>query len=172
MALSHAVPPCLCLRVPLHITCNYAMSSFAPCAHPTSGTTDHHVNVVVAAGNEATDACTETPSSVVRAMTVAAVNSNDRLASFSNYGKCVDVSAPGEGITAGYARVGSVDSVAMLSGTSMAGEMIACSCHSHVHCRQARLCHVLITYSPPASCSSQLRLLPGRCFKHCSSFLR
>jgi hypothetical protein len=88
-------------------------------------TTEHHVNVVVAAGNENQDACTETPSAVVAASTVGAVDSSDHLASFSNYGQCLDISAPGSGIMAAYAEKGNDDAVAVLSGTSMAAPFVA-----------------------------------------------
>jgi subtilisin family serine protease len=56
---------------------------------------------VVAAGNESTDACSKSPASAPSAITVSAlddrdgVSNNDPFASFSNYGSCVDMIAPG-----------------------------------------------------------------------------
>jgi len=88
-------------------------------------TTQHHVNVVVAAGNEDVDACTETPSAVVRAATVGAIDESDSLASFSNYGQCLDISAPGSGILAAYAEKGDDEATRTLSGTSMAAPFVA-----------------------------------------------
>lgn len=88
-------------------------------------TTQHHVNVVVAAGNDHCDACTTTPSAVTRATTVAAITEDKALASFSSYGKCVDLCAPGMSILAGYAVVGSASGAASLSGTSMAAPFVA-----------------------------------------------
>ncbi|KAH6572981.1 hypothetical protein BASA62_003159 [Batrachochytrium salamandrivorans] len=51
----------------------------------------------VAAGNSGRDACQLSPARVPEAITVAASDKNDKLASFSERGKCVDVIAPGEG---------------------------------------------------------------------------
>ena len=53
------------------------------------------ITVVVAAGNDRTDACTKSPSSAVNAITVGAVTAIDSKSSFSNIGSCVDIFAPG-----------------------------------------------------------------------------
>jgi subtilisin family serine protease len=53
------------------------------------------VPVIVAAGNDAFDACYFSPADVEAAITVAASNIADQFASFSNYGSCVDLIAPG-----------------------------------------------------------------------------
>jgi subtilisin family serine protease len=55
--------------------------------------------VVVAAGNSADNACNYSPARVSRAITVAASDWNDVRASFSNFGSCVDLFAPGLSIT-------------------------------------------------------------------------
>lgn len=57
------------------------------------------VALAVAAGNSAKDACTGSPSRVREAMTVAASDVNMRFASFSEFGACVDIIAPGKFIT-------------------------------------------------------------------------
>jgi hypothetical protein len=75
------------------------------------------VTVVVAAGNNADDACNYSPARVRDAITVAATDWNDARASFSNYGSCVDLFAPGQSITS-VAMDGS--NARTLSGTSMA----------------------------------------------------
>jgi subtilisin family serine protease len=54
--------------------------------------------VVVAANNSTTDACNSSPASAPEAITVGATDVNDALAYFSNYGKCVDIQAPGVSI--------------------------------------------------------------------------
>ena len=81
------------------------------------------VLVVVAAGNDATDACTKSPASEPLAITVAASNIFDTQAGFSNYGSCVDIFAPGVDITA--AGVVSNTSSSTFSGTSMAAPHVA-----------------------------------------------
>jgi subtilisin family serine protease len=52
--------------------------------------------VIVAAGNSAEDACISSPSGAAEAITVGAINLNGEFASFSNYGPCVDILAPGK----------------------------------------------------------------------------
>ncbi|MBT2567810.1 S8 family serine peptidase [Arthrobacter sp. ISL-85] len=76
------------------------------------------VTTVVAAGNSAVDACTGSPARVPGAVTVAASDSTDKQASFSNFGSCVDLYAPGVGITSDYYT--STTATASMSGTSMA----------------------------------------------------
>lgn len=79
--------------------------------------------VVVAAGNSAADACNYSPSSTTSAITVAASGSADGWASFSNYGSCVDLIAPGVNISSDY--IGSSSATATMSGTSMASPHVA-----------------------------------------------
>ena len=81
------------------------------------------VTYVVAAGNNSADACQWSPSRVPEAVTVGATNAVDQRASFSNYGSCVDLFAPGEGITSAWAKDDSGSAV--LSGTSMASPHVA-----------------------------------------------
>jgi len=56
------------------------------------------VVVVVAAGNDETNACGFSPAFVGAAITVGSMDWHDDMSSFSNYGKCVDIWAPGSNI--------------------------------------------------------------------------
>lgn len=76
------------------------------------------VTVVVAAGNENSDTCNFSPGFVPAAITVGATDSDNERASYSNYGSCNDIMAPGTSILSAY---GFGDAGArMMSGTSMA----------------------------------------------------
>lgn len=81
------------------------------------------VTVVVAAGNETQDACLVSPAREPQAITVAASSNLDARASFSNFGTCVDVFAPGVDIVS--ASFNGDTLARTLSGTSMASPHVA-----------------------------------------------
>ncbi|MGI9187202.1 MAG: S8 family serine peptidase [Gaiellales bacterium] len=87
------------------------------------GVIDDGVTMVVAAGNSDDDACNASPASAPRAITVGATDRNDQRASFSNYGRCVDLFAPGVDILSSDAA--SATATAIHSGTSMASPHVA-----------------------------------------------
>lgn len=87
------------------------------------GSIDAGVTYVVAAGNANTDACLYSPARLGTAITVGASTQTDMRASFSNYGSCVDLFAPGVGITSAYAWNDSATN--SISGTSMASPHVA-----------------------------------------------
>ncbi|HEX4953961.1 MAG TPA: S8 family serine peptidase [Thermoanaerobaculia bacterium] len=72
----------------------------------------------VAAGNDADDACEDSPARVGTALTVGATDSADNQAWFSNFGTCLDLYAPGVDVLS--TSNGSDSATATLSGTSMA----------------------------------------------------
>ncbi|ODV58498.1 proteinase B ASCRUDRAFT_16692, partial [Ascoidea rubescens DSM 1968] len=80
------------------------------------------LHFAVAAGNENQDACNTSPAAAENAITVGASTLGDTRAYFSNYGKCVDIFAPGLNVLSTY--IGSDESTATLSGTSMASPHI------------------------------------------------
>ncbi|HEX8722098.1 MAG TPA: S8 family peptidase [Pyrinomonadaceae bacterium] len=81
------------------------------------------VTYAVAAGNENVDACGSSPARVANALTVGSTTSTDARSSFSNYGTCVDLFAPGSAITSSwYTSDTATDTI---SGTSMATPHVA-----------------------------------------------
>jgi subtilisin family serine protease len=88
------------------------------------------VTVVVAAGNSNADACLISPACVPEAITVAATtiedidsNLEDVRSSYSNWGDCVSIFAPGELLESTWWE--SSTSLKLLSGTSMASPLTA-----------------------------------------------
>lgn len=77
----------------------------------------------VAAGNSNVDACTASPARAPSALTVGATTTSDARASYSNFGVCVDIFAPGSGITSSWSTSNSA--TATISGTSMASPHVA-----------------------------------------------
>ena len=89
---------------------------------------DGGIPVVVAAGNEDTDACSKSPARERLALTVAATAADDtrlwlEAGVASNYGSCVDVWAPGAEILS--AAAGGDAATAFRSGTSQAAPFVA-----------------------------------------------
>jgi subtilisin family serine protease len=76
------------------------------------------VTYALAAGNENQNACNTSPARVGAAITVGATDASDNRASFSNFGTCVDIFAPGVNIVSSFNN--SDTARATLSGTSMA----------------------------------------------------
>ncbi|KAI8842305.1 serine protease [Chytriomyces cf. hyalinus JEL632] len=82
------------------------------------------VHFAVAAGNDNSDACKYSPAAAKKAITVLATTQEDERAYFSNWGKCVDIGAPGHLILSTW--IGSSNSANnTISGTSMASPHVA-----------------------------------------------
>ncbi|PYC73502.1 peptidase S8/S53 subtilisin kexin sedolisin [Micromonospora arborensis] len=86
------------------------------------------ITYAVAAGNGDAfgvrqNACNYSPARVASAITVGATQNNDAAASFSNYGTCVDILAPGVNITSAWYTSSSATNT--ISGTSMASPHVA-----------------------------------------------
>jgi len=77
----------------------------------------------VSAGNSSADACNYSPASTSEAITVGSTSSSDARSSFSNYGSCVDIFAPGSSITS--AGISSDTATSTKSGTSMSAPHVA-----------------------------------------------
>ncbi len=76
------------------------------------------VTYAIAAGNSNKSACNYSPARVATAITVGATTSTDARASYSNYGSCLDIFAPGSSITSAWYSSNSATNT--ISGTSMA----------------------------------------------------
>ena len=81
------------------------------------------VTMVVAAGNSNANACNYSPARAPNAITVGSTTSSDARSSFSNYGSCVDLFAPGSSITSAWYTSDSATNT--ISGTSMASPHVA-----------------------------------------------
>ena len=105
------------------------------------------VTYSVAAGGSNFDACQFSPAGVPEAVTVGATDSSDRRASFSNYGPCLDIFAPGVNIATVWLDAGNI----VLSGTSFAAAHVtgaaAMILEEHPDYTPAQVTDALITNS-------------------------
>jgi subtilisin family serine protease len=81
------------------------------------------VPIAVAAGNSNANACNSSPARAANAITVGSTTTTDARSSFSNFGTCLDLFAPGSGILSAW--FSSNTATATLSGTSMASPHVA-----------------------------------------------
>ncbi|MGJ6966275.1 S8 family peptidase [Streptosporangium sp. G11] len=77
----------------------------------------------LAAGNESTNACTRSPARLPAAITVGATTNTDARASYSNFGTCLDLFAPGSAITSAWNTNDTASNT--INGTSMASPHVA-----------------------------------------------
>jgi subtilisin family serine protease len=108
---AHAVKPAVA---------NMSLGGGTDTALDTAVTNSINSGVVysVAAGNSNRDACKFSPARVPAALTIGATTNTDARASYSNYGTCLDLFAPGSSITSAW--IGSDTATNTISGTSMA----------------------------------------------------
>ncbi|KAG0241481.1 putative secreted serine protease [Mortierella sp. GBAus27b] len=82
------------------------------------------VPVIAAAGNnETVSACSYSPAGSMYAFTVSASDRTDTIANFASYGNCVNIFAPGVGITSTWFT--GIRAANTISGTSMAAPHVA-----------------------------------------------
>ena len=81
------------------------------------------ISFVVAAGNDNRSACNYSPARAANAITVGSTTSSDGRSSFSNYGNCLDIYAPGSSIKSAWYNSNSATNT--ISGTSMASPHVA-----------------------------------------------
>ncbi|KAF9410197.1 hypothetical protein BGZ94_001725, partial [Podila epigama] len=83
-----------------------------------------NIPLFAAAGNSAnTPACNQSPAGAPNTFTVGSSDRNDRVSSFSSYGNCIEIYAPGSDITSAW--IGSNTATNTISGTSMATPHVA-----------------------------------------------
>jgi serine protease len=81
------------------------------------------VTYAIAAGNSSANACNASPGRVSQALTVGSSTRTDARSSFSNFGTCVDLFAPGSGITSAWSTSDTATNT--INGTSMASPHVA-----------------------------------------------
>ena len=90
---------------------------------PSADSVAAGVTYAVAAGNSNANACNSSPARVSQALTVGSSTSSDARSSFSNFGTCVDLFAPGSSITSAWITNNTATNT--ISGTSMASPHVA-----------------------------------------------
>jgi len=81
------------------------------------------VTYALASGNDNANACNSSPSRVAEGITVNSSTSTDARSSFSNWGTCTDIFAPGSSITSAWYTSNTATNT--ISGTSMATPHVA-----------------------------------------------
>ena len=82
--------------------------------------------VIAASGNSAKSACNTTPAGTPGTISVGAINTNDAETTWSNFGDCVDIFAPGDSIVSAWPKYSSATNTYMSeSGTSMAAPHVS-----------------------------------------------
>lgn len=98
-------------------------SAYSPVDTAVANSIADGIVYAVAAGNSTADACRYSPARTPTAITVGATTNTDARASYSNYGSCVDINAPGTNITSAWLT--SDTATTTISGTSMATPHVA-----------------------------------------------
>jgi len=105
------------------ISMSLGASSNAAVDQAANSAVSNGVTTVVAAGNSGANACNFSPAGAASAITVAASGQDEAQTSWSNWGPCVDIIAPGLYIKSAWP--GSQDATNTISGTSMATPHVA-----------------------------------------------
>jgi subtilisin family serine protease len=89
----------------------------------TNAAVANGVHMVVASGNSNANACNFSPASAANAISVNSMTNTDARSSFSNFGTCTHIFAPGSNILSSW--IGSNTATSTISGTSMAAPHVA-----------------------------------------------
>jgi serine protease len=98
-------------------------STYAPANEAVRASIASGVVYSVSAGNDSWAACNNSPASTAEALTVGSTTGDDVRSSFSNWGACVDVFAPGSSITSAWSTADNATNT--ISGTSMAAPHVS-----------------------------------------------
>jgi hypothetical protein len=98
-------------------------TTFQPLEDAVTASVAAGVTYAIAAGNNGGDACNNTPARVPSAITVGATTVTDVRPLFSAFGQCMDIFAPGEGITSAWHTSDTASHTD--TGTSMATPHVA-----------------------------------------------
>jgi subtilisin family serine protease len=122
------------------------------------------VTYAIASGNSNANACSFSPARVTEAIIVNASQINDTRASFSNFGNCTDIFAPGVNITSSW--MGSNTATNTISGTSMATPHVTGAAarylSTHTTATPAQVQAALIAASTPNKIPSPGASTPNR----------
>lgn len=110
------------INMSLGLSC-FSNCSMSPLVVGVQKAVDANFVVVVSAGNSSRDACTFSPASAPAALTVGALDQTNTEASWSNFGPCVDLYAPGVDIVS--LNYQDALGTKVMSGTSMAAPHVA-----------------------------------------------
>jgi subtilisin family serine protease len=107
------------------------------------------VTYAIAAGNSNADACGSSPARVAAAITVGSTTNTDARSSFSNWGTCLDIFAPGSSITSSWNTSDTATNT--ISGTSMAtphvAGVVALYLHQNGHQAPATVRNGLVSFA-------------------------
>jgi aqualysin 1 len=97
-ALEHVIQQAAASSRPIVVNLSLGARDSAALNQAVDAAASVGIIVVASAGNEGINSCLKAPAGSTMAITVGAIADNDLASSYSNYGECVDIFAPGTDI--------------------------------------------------------------------------